>query len=83
MYFHHPSLPSCLAPTVQVPGVAATPAIAGSVFVKYIPTRQLCYASKYQGRDRGVLVTLGQRQIGHLPLGLHDEAMAKPAPPSC
>lgn len=40
----------------------------------------LCYATKYDGRDRGVLVQLGQRQLGHLPLGLHDEGMARPPP---
>lgn len=42
---------------------------------------QLCYISLYQGRDRGVLLQLGQGELlGHFPLGLFDEAMAKPAP---
>lgn len=34
---------------------------------------QLCYLSPYQGKDRGVLVQLGQYQLGHFPLGLWDE----------
>jgi hypothetical protein len=41
---------------------------------------QVCYASQYQGQDRGVLVTLGTRQFGHFPLGLFDEGMDQPAP---
>jgi hypothetical protein len=49
--------------------------------VKYNSATGLCYASRYEGRDRGVLVQLGQAQVGHLPLGLLDEAMANPPPP--
>jgi hypothetical protein len=42
---------------------------------------QLCYISLYQGRDRGVLLQLGQGELlGHFPLGLFDEAMANPEP---
>jgi len=37
-------------------------------------------ASPYVGKDRGVLVTLGDTQFGHLPLGLLDEEREKPAP---
>lgn len=41
---------------------------------------QLCYVSRYDGRDRGVLLQLGQVQLGHFPLGFFDEDMAKPPP---
>lgn len=37
-------------------------------------------ASPYAGKDRGVLLTLGDTQFGHLPLGLLDEEREKPAP---
>jgi hypothetical protein len=42
---------------------------------------QICYVSPYQGRERGVLLQLGQEQLGHLPLGLFDEDMKNPPPP--
>ena len=38
-------------------------------------------ATPYTGPGRGVLVTLGTRQFGHLPLGLIDEDRAGPPPP--
>ena len=41
---------------------------------------QLCYVSPYFGKDRGVLVQLGQEQLGHFPLGMWDESQSKPAP---
>ena len=71
---------ACQMPESRVPGVAAAPAIAGPIYVKYNSASGLCYATQYEGRDRGVLVQLGQRQLGHLPLGLHDEGMARPPP---
>ena len=64
----------------QVPDVAALHAICGAVYIKYNAGSGSAYASLYTGRDRGVLLTLGQQQIGHLPLGLFDEAMAAPPP---
>lgn len=64
----------------QVPGCPNLPSITGPVYIKYNSATGLCYASRYEGRDRGVLVQLGQRQIGHLPMGLLDEAMAAPPP---
>eukprot|EP00887_Chlorella_sp_A99_P003136 scaffold9.g3136.t1 len=67
-------------PESRVPGVAAAAGIVGPVYIKYNSARRLCYASAYAGRDRGVLVQLGQAQLGHLPLGLHDEAKAQPPP---
>lgn len=64
----------------QVPGCATLPAITGPVYVKYNSASGLCYAARYEGRDRGVLVQLGQRQVGHLPLGLFDEERRNPPP---
>lgn len=58
---------------VQVDGVTALPSIQGSVYVKYNAASETAYATSYEGSDRGVLITLGQEQIGHLPLGLLEE----------
>jgi hypothetical protein len=38
-------------------------------------------ASAYSGPDRGVLITFGSEQVGHLPLGLIDEDRTAPPPP--
>lgn len=70
-----------VAPVSRVPGVDAVPSITGAVYIKYNSRTALCYVSRYDGRDRGVLVQLGAVQVGHLPLGLHDEAM-EAAPPT-
>ena len=75
--------PPCAAaplqmPESRVPGVAAAPAVTGPVYLKYNSASGLCYCTQYEGRDRGVLVQLGQEQLGHLPLGLHDESMSGP-----
>lgn len=44
------------------------------------PLLQPPRATPYNGKDRGVLLTLGTTQFGHLPLGLLDEKREKPAP---
>ncbi|WIA31812.1 hypothetical protein OEZ86_002679 [Tetradesmus obliquus] len=70
-----------LQPENRVQGAASIAAVQGAVYLKYNSRTQLCYISLYQGRDRGVLLQLGQGELlGHFPLGLFDEAMAKPAP---
>lgn len=69
-----------LWPQSRVPGASVTQ-IKGGVYVKYIVASKTCYASAYNGKDRGVLVQLGQEQVGHFPLGLFDEEMSK-APPT-
>jgi Domain of unknown function (DUF1824) len=71
-------VPFC-PPESKVPGYSLG-LIPGGVFVKYNSRTKMCYASKYDGRDRGVLVTLGMKQIGHFPLGLMDESMTSAAP---
>lgn len=44
----------------------------GPVYIKYNAASGQCYATKYTGTDRGVLLTLGASLVGHLPLGLFD-----------
>lgn len=65
---------------MQVSGIASVAAVKGPVYVKYNSQSQLCYVSPYVGQERGVLVQLGQEQLGHFPLGLCDEAMANSEP---
>lgn len=79
---HAPTPNAVQMPESRVPEVAAAPAITGPVYVKFNSVSGLCYASRYEGRDRGVLVQLGQQQLGHFPLGLHDEQMLQPPPPA-
>lgn len=66
----------------QVEGVAVITSLKGTVYIKYNAASQQCYATQYDGRDRGVLVTFGGTLIGHLPLGLFDEGMQQSAPPA-
>lgn len=69
-------------PASRVPGVAALAGLQGSpVYLKYNAASRLCYATRYQGRDRGVLLQFGQEQVGHLPLGLWDEKQERPPVP--
>ncbi|KXZ54329.1 hypothetical protein GPECTOR_5g412 [Gonium pectorale] len=69
-----------IPPNSRVDGVANPMQLRGGVYLKYNSKTQLCYVSRYDGRDRGVLIQLGQLQLGHFPLGFFDEAMAKPPP---
>ncbi|KAK9840842.1 hypothetical protein WJX81_008459 [Elliptochloris bilobata] len=59
---------------------ATLAAMSGPIYVKLNAAARTCRAAQYAGRERGVLVQLGACQVGHLPLGLFDEAMAAPAP---
>lgn len=69
--------------------------MTGSVYLKFNAANGLCFVDTYRGRcglvvwlctlahccrDRGVLLQLGQEQVGHLPLGLFDDAMSNPPP---
>ena len=65
---------------MQVAGCATLSAIPGSVYVKVNVGAGEAYATSYAGRDRGVLVQLAGKQLGHLPLGLFDESMSAPLP---
>lgn len=66
------------------PYAPPSPRVRGGVFVKYnpcaggggegAPPPPPPRAAPYGGPDRGVLVTVGDVQVGHLPLGLLDEA---------
>ncbi|MEW5298278.1 MAG: hypothetical protein WDW36_001420 [Sanguina aurantia] len=70
-----------LIPTSRVDGVQLGKDITGPVYLKYNCRTSLCYVSSYNGGDRGVLVQLGQEQLGHFPLGLWDEGMTHPPAP--
>ncbi|GIL91179.1 hypothetical protein Vretifemale_18880 [Volvox reticuliferus] len=67
-------------PNSRVDGVSSAMQLRGGVYLKYNSKTQLCYVSRYDGRDRGVLLQLGQLQLGHFPLGFFDEGMTKPPP---
>ncbi|KAL6747932.1 hypothetical protein V8C86DRAFT_2894255 [Haematococcus lacustris] len=69
-----------LRPECRVSGVTQLAEIQGPVYLKYNSLSQVCYASPYFGRERGVLLQLGQQQFGHFPLGMFDEDMQRPAP---
>jgi hypothetical protein len=69
-----------VAPESRIANVTALPQVTGPVYIKYNSKSGVCYVSRYDGRDRGVLVQFGSMQIGHLPLGLLDEPKAKPPP---
>lgn len=60
--------------------MASLPAIPGPVYIKYSAVAKSAYATAYKGNDRGVLLTFGQEQVGHLPLGLFDEDKQAAAP---
>jgi hypothetical protein len=55
-------------------------AVRGPVYLKYNSKTALCYVTPFRGNDKGVLVQLGQVQVGFLPLGLWDEGMTQPPP---
>ena len=64
-----------ILPTSRIASAPTLPSIKTSVYIKYNSKTKLCYVTGYEGRDRGVLVTLGTAQVGHLPLGMFDEEM--------
>ena len=60
-----------------LPILLPTPALTGAIYIKFNPQLPKCYASTYQGIDRGVLVaaqsedpTKLNEMFGHLPLDL-------------
>jgi Domain of unknown function (DUF1824) len=65
---------------LDLPQLLPTPALTGAVYIKFNPRQPKCYASEYQGSDRGVLVaaqsddlTKLNEMFGHLPLDLFAE----------
>jgi hypothetical protein len=65
---------------LNLPELLPTPELAGVIYIKYNPTISNCYASVYQGLDRGVLIaaqsddlTRLNEMFGHLPLELFAE----------
>lgn len=66
-------LPTYVGQDGTVDDSLALPALRGPVYVRYraLPgSAPQCTVSRYQGKDRGVLVNFGTMQVGHLPLGL-------------
>ena len=59
---------------MQDENASSIASMQGPVYLKYNAATEQCYATRYDGRDRGVLLTLGQSLVGHLPLGLFDGA---------
>jgi hypothetical protein len=70
-----------VAPVSRIDGGGPLAAVRGGVYLKYNARACMAYVTLYEGQDRGVLVQLGQAQLGHFPLGLFDEGMASPPPP--
>jgi Domain of unknown function (DUF1824) len=65
---------------LNLPELLPTPELAGVIYIKYNPALSNCYASAYQGLDRGVLIaaqsddlTQLNEMFGHLPLDLFAE----------
>ena len=69
-----------LLPEIKVAGAASLSQIQGGIYIKHNPAIRVCYVSPFTGTDRGVLLQMGQLQVGHFPLGLFDEDLKKPAP---
>ncbi|MCO5612218.1 hypothetical protein L7F22_066481 [Adiantum nelumboides] len=44
--------------------------VPGPVYIKYNAHAKTSYLQSYTGRFRGVIVQIGQKQVGHLPLSL-------------
>lgn len=64
-------------------GDTSLAAMQGGVYIKYNATGRSAYASIYFGKDHGVLVQLGQAQLGSFPLGLWDEDQKNPPVEIC
>jgi hypothetical protein len=67
-------------PDCRVAGASSVADVQGNAYIKYNAATQQCYLTLYKGRDRGVLIQLGQAQLGHFPLGFFDEQMSSPPP---
>lgn len=67
-----------VAPVSRIDGGGPLAAVRGGVYLKYNARARMAYVTMYEGQDRGVLVQLGQAQLGHFPLGLFDEPRGPP-----
>lgn len=61
----------------ELPILLPTPELSGAIYIKYNPRLSKCYASAYNGTERGVLVAAQSEDLtklnemfGHLPLDL-------------
>lgn len=44
-------------------GTDSAAAVRGACYVKYTAATESCHVSPYSGKDRGVLLQLGQQQV--------------------
>jgi hypothetical protein len=62
---------------LNLPLLLPTPELSGAIYIKFNPSSPSCYASAYEGSERGVLVaaqsddlTKLNEMFGHLPIDL-------------
>ncbi len=62
---------------LNLPLLLPTPELTGAVYIKFNPQLPICYASAYDGIERGVLIAAQSDDLtklndmfGHLPLDL-------------
>ena len=62
---------------LNLPELLPTPELTGAIYIKFNPRLPNCYASAYEGSERGVLVAAQSEDLtklnemfGHLPLDL-------------
>ena len=62
---------------LNLPELLPTPELTGAIYIKFNPRLLNCYASAYEGSERGVLVAAQSEDLtklnemfGHLPLDL-------------
>ncbi|GAQ80584.1 hypothetical protein KFL_000570310 [Klebsormidium nitens] len=60
-------------PVSKEDGQADITKIDTPVYIKYNARSLFCYLTQYTGKYRGVIVQLGQQQVGHLPLSLFQD----------
>ena len=65
---------------LDLPILLPTTELTGAIYIKYNPAIANCYASAYEGTDRGVLIAAQSedpsklnRMFGHLPLTLFSD----------
>jgi Domain of unknown function (DUF1824) len=65
---------------LNLPELLPTPELTGAIYIKFNPRLPNCYASAYDGSDRGVLIAAQSEDLtklnemfGHLPLDLFSD----------
>ena len=67
---------------LNLPELLPTPELTGAIYIKFNPRLPNCYASAYDGSERGVLVAAQSEDLtklndmfGHLPLDLFSDSI--------